>query len=101
MQARVEGVAVLVVPGFIGLVDVLDKDFARIPVVDRAFQEISALQDQDAFAAWRQPLRQRGTAGTRADHDDIVVAINHELCLYMLRRRGPEYVREIGVHQDH
>src|SRR5471030_498299 len=75
VYAGMEGFAVLVVPGFPGLILGLHEDGLRIPVVLLAPQEVAALDQQDALAAGRQAVRQRAAAGAAADDDDVVMAL--------------------------
>ena len=73
VQARVKGLAILAVPGLRRLVAAVHEDLARAPVGGLARQVVAALDDQDALATGRDPLRQRAAARPAADHDQVVV----------------------------
>ena len=77
VQRRAEGVALGVGPGFFGLVDAIDKNRLRTPVQLAARQVVTTLENQDAFARGRHPLRQRRAAGPAADDDEVVMISRH------------------------
>src|SRR5919108_2530845 len=78
----VERLPVLVEPRLVRLVLVADEYRAAVPVVRLAPQVIAALEDEDALAGGRQPVRERAAPGAGPD-DDHVVVLGHE---FLLRR---------------
>src|SRR6516225_5447766 len=70
MDAGLERLAVLVVPGLLCLIAVLGEHRIGAPVFPLARQVAAALDDQDALARRCQPVGERAAAG-----DDDVVAI--------------------------
>src|SRR6516162_3173482 len=77
MDAGMESPAVLAVPGLLRLVFRLDEDGGRVPVVSLAWQEIAALEQQDALASRREPMGERTAAGTGADNDHVITLACH------------------------
>ena len=74
---RVEGLVVLVVPGFGGVVAVVEEDGGGVPVEFFLGEEGAALEDEDALAGAREMKGQGSTASACAD-DDCVVWIRHD-----------------------
>ena len=66
----------LVVPGLVRLVGVLHENLACAVVVEGTLDISAAFEDQDALAAWREPLRERGPAWAGANHDDVVAGLH-------------------------
>src|SRR5215469_4220862 len=87
--------ALLVVPGFLGLVLVVDENGLAIPVVVLPRQIAATLEQQDLLAGRGQLVCERAAARTRAYDDDVVARIRHETSLQSiptaehLRRRLP------------
>src|SRR5258708_10509689 len=79
MHPRLEWGAVLVIPGVLRHIAVLNKYLRRIPVLFLARQIIAAFQDENAFAGGCELQRQRAAARAAPDDDDVIV-IAHE-CL--------------------
>ena len=77
VQAGMEGLAALVVPGLVRLVLAVDEDGLGIPIVRLAFEKVAALQHEDAFARGGEAARQRSPAGAAADHDHIIMVGRH------------------------
>src|SRR6516164_898016 len=77
MDARVERLAVLVMPGLTRLVAVLGEHGVRTPVFSLARQVIAAFEDQDALARWGEPVGERAAAGAAADDDYVVTLSGH------------------------
>ena len=75
VDARLEGLALLVVPRLLRDVAVLDEDLVGVPVLDLARQPVAALEDEDPLARRREVARQRPAAGAAADDDDVVVGV--------------------------
>ena len=75
VDLRLERLALLVVPGVLGHVAVVDEDVVGEPVGRLARQPVAALEQQDPLAGRRQVPRQRAAAGAAAD-DDHVVALH-------------------------
>ena len=84
VQRRTEAVALGVGPGLVCLVDGVNEHRLCAPVQFAAWQIVAALDDQDTFSGGRDPLRQRSTAGPRADHDQVVVSVAHACILRLL-----------------
>ena len=74
VDARLERLAVLVVPGLLWHVLVVHEHDLGVPVLGLAWQPVAALQDQDALAGRGELVSQGAAAGTAADDDDVVVA---------------------------
>ena len=72
----VEGLVVLVVPGFGGVVAVLEEDGGGVPVELFLGKEGAALEDEDAFASARE-MESEGSAACAGADDDCVVWIRH------------------------
>ena len=77
MRPRLKGLALVVVPGVLRDVAVLEKDLVDVPVLFLARQKITAFQEQNAFARRCQPVRQRAAAGAGANDDHIIVLVHH------------------------
>ena len=75
VDARLERLVLVVVPGLLRHVPVLDEDLLRVPVLGFAGQPVAALEDQDPLAGRRQVAGERAAAGTAADDDDVVSAV--------------------------
>src|SRR5262249_10106281 len=69
VYARMERAALLVVPGFLGLVLVVDENGLAIPVVVLPRQIAATLEQQDLLAGRGQLVCERAAARTRA-YDD-------------------------------
>src|SRR5471032_1294606 len=91
VYAGMEGFAVLVVPGFLGLVFGLHEDGFWIPVVLLAAQKVAALDEEDALAAGRQAVRQRAATGAAADDDDVVVALSRTVLCHGVAWSGERW----------
>jgi hypothetical protein len=74
--AGMERLPVLVVPGLVRLVLVLDEDGVRVPVVRLAGQVVAALEEEDALPRRRQSVRERSPSRAGADDDDVVVIVH-------------------------
>src|SRR4051812_20445403 len=72
VDLRLEGVALLVVPGVGRDVAVVDEDALREPVLRLAWQPVAALEQQDPLARRREMARERTPARAGADDDDVV-----------------------------
>ena len=73
VDARMERLAVLVVPSLPGLVLVVDEHGLAVPVVLLARQVAAPFQQQDSLAGRGQLVSKRATASAGADDDDVVV----------------------------
>src|SRR5262249_47761026 len=76
-----KGSTAVVVPGVLRDIAVLEEDYVDIPVLFLTRQKGAALQEQNAFARGCQTVRQRATAGTRADDDHVIVFHGRSLLL--------------------
>ena len=72
VDLRLERLAVLVVPGVLGDVAVVDEDVLRQPVLRLARQPVAALEQQDPLARWREVARERPASGPGADDDHVI-----------------------------
>ncbi len=72
VHARLEGLAVLVVPGVLGDVAVFDEYVLDVPVFPLSLQPVAALEQQDALAQGGELRCQRAAAGPGPDDDDVV-----------------------------
>src|SRR5215472_2644181 len=77
MDARLERVAVLVVPGLVRFVAVVAEHRLGAPVFRLARQPVAAFEDQDALARWSEPVSKRAAAGAAADDDHVITLIGH------------------------
>jgi hypothetical protein len=68
-----EGVAVAVDPLLAAEVALLEEDLGAVPVLRLAGQVSAALQQKDALAGRREPVRERAAARPGADDDYVVV----------------------------
>jgi hypothetical protein len=73
VDAGMEGLAVLVVPGYLRLVLVLDEDGPGAPVVLLAWEVAAPLEQEDFLAGRHELVGKRPPAGAGADDDDVVV----------------------------
>jgi hypothetical protein len=73
MDAGMKVVAILVLPGGLGLVLVFYEDGLRAPVVFLAWEVAVALDHQDSFAARCELVGQCPAAGAGPDDDDVVM----------------------------
>src|SRR5579884_1062886 len=72
---RMKRFAILVTPGFLGLIPGFDVDGSGIPVFLFAAHIIAALEDQDLFAGRCQRISERASAGAGSNHDYVVVSV--------------------------
>ena len=77
MDAGVERLAVLVVPGLSCLVSVLGKDCFGVPIFPFTRQVATAFQDQDALPRRGEAMRECAAAGAASDDDDVVMFSGH------------------------
>lgn len=73
---RMEGFVVFVVPGFGGVVAVIEEDCGGAPVELLLGKEGAALQDEDALAGACE-VKSEGSAASAGADDDCVVWICH------------------------
>ena len=73
---RVQGLVVFVVPGFGGVVAVLEEDGGGVPVEFFLGKEGAALEDEDALAGAGE-VEGEGSAASAGADDDCVVWIGH------------------------
>ena len=78
VDARRERLALVVVPGVLGDVAVLDEDLVGVPVLDLARQPVAALEEEDPEARRGEVPGERPAAGAAADDDDVVVVVAHD-----------------------
>ena len=79
MDARLERLAVLAVPGLLGFVFRFEKDRRSVPILLLARQKIAALQYQYSLARGRQSIGERAASRAGADDDDVVSVGGHDL----------------------
>ena len=84
LRVRLEGGAVLVVPGLARDVAVLQEHLARVPVLGLAGEVAAALEQQDALARRSEPVSERASSRAGAD-DDHVVVVGHGFLLRRVR----------------
>src|SRR6476660_5589066 len=72
MDLRLERRAVGVVPRVVGDVAAVDEHRRRVPVVHLARQEVAAFEQQQLLARRGERVRERSSARTRTDDDDVV-----------------------------
>src|SRR6516225_8917492 len=77
VDAWLERLAVLVMPGLARLVAVLGEHGLRTPVFPLTRQVIAAFEDQDALARRGEAISKRAAAGAAADDDHIVRLNGH------------------------
>ena len=72
VDLRLERRVLLVVPGVLGHVAVVDEDVVGGPVRRLAREPVAALEEEDLLAGGSQVPRERAAAGAGADDDDVV-----------------------------
>src|SRR5262245_8601923 len=72
MNTRLERFPRLVIPGFFGNIAILKEDLFDVPVLLLALQPVAAFEYEDTLARRRQMARQRSTACTATDDNDII-----------------------------
>src|SRR5215510_8342830 len=72
VDARLERLAVLVVPRFFRDIAVVDEHGLRVPVLLFAREPVAALEDEDSLARRRELPRERPATGTTADDDHVI-----------------------------
>ena len=78
VDAGRETLAVLVVPGVLRDVAVLDEDLVGVPVLDLAREPVAAFEDEDPLAGRCQVSGEGPATGATADDDDVeVLAARH------------------------
>src|SRR5262249_26202971 len=77
MNAGMEGTAVLVVPGLLGLVALLAEYRFGIPVLPLARKIAAALEDQDALAGRGEAIGEGVAAGAAAEDDHVIAVVAH------------------------
>lgn len=103
-----EGLVLLVEPLFLGSIPMLNENSLRIPVLGLDRQFLTAFQDQDFLATFRQAVGQRAAAGA-GSHDNEVVMFGfcsgyrlwHRNLFFYLIFFGtpPNYRRDNAVRQ--
>src|SRR5262245_9512595 len=78
MDAGLERLAVLAVPGLLGFVFRFKKDRRSVPILLLARQVIAALQYKYSLACGRQSIGERTASRTGADNDDVVSVGVHD-----------------------
>ena len=71
-----ERLVVFVVPGFGGVVAIVEEDGGGVPVEFFLGEEGAALEDEDALAGARE-MQGQGAAASACADDDCVVGICH------------------------
>ena len=77
VDAGLEPLAPVVVPGLLGDVAVLDEDLVGIPVLDLPGQPVAAFEDEDPLSGWREMAGERAASGAAADNDHVEVLPFH------------------------
>ena len=72
VDLRLERLALLVVPGVLRDVAVVDEDVGGIPVLRFARKPVAALEQEDALTRGREVTREGAAARAGADDDDVV-----------------------------
>ena len=72
VDLRLERRPLLVVPGVLGHVAVVDEDVVGGPVRRLAREPVASLEEQDLLAGGCQVASERSSAGAAADDDDVV-----------------------------
>src|SRR5262249_39455568 len=88
VHARLERLAVLVVPGVFGYITVLDEHLFGVPVLRFARHPAAAFEQQDLLAGRCQVISQRAAAGAAANDDDIVGSRHGLLLLHGWRNEA-------------
>ena len=73
-----EFLAVLIEPGFFGVVVGVHIDDLRVPVCFLAGNVVAALKNQDPLSGWRQVVGEGSTAGAGSDDDHVVMIVRHD-----------------------
>ena len=92
---RMERLAVLVLPHFLGVVLRLDVDRPRAPVVLLAADVVAALEQQDPLAGRGEVIGERAAARAGADDDHVVV--RHAGALISDPGRANADIRKVGA----
>src|SRR5262249_32982325 len=79
MDAGLERLAVLAVPGLLGFVFRFEKHRRGVPILLLARQKIAALQYQYSLACRRQSIGECPASRPGADNDDVVPVDGHDL----------------------
>src|SRR5262249_42444112 len=77
VDSGMERAAILAVPGLFRLILCIDEDSGGIPIFSFPRQKVTAFQDQDALAAWREPMREGTSPRARADDDAVIMLAGH------------------------
>src|SRR5271166_2896198 len=75
---RLEFLAILIKPGFFGVVVGVDVDDLRIPVCFLARNVVAALKDQYSLSGRRQVIGERSTTRAGSDDDHVVSIVSHD-----------------------
>src|ERR1700758_651257 len=70
--------AVLVQPGFLGVVVCIHVDDLRVPVCFLARNVVAPLQNKDPLPRWRQAVGERSAASAGSDDDYVVTIVSHD-----------------------
>ena len=70
--------AVLIEPGFLGVVVGVHVDDLRVPVRFLAGNVVAALKNQDPLSGWRQVVGERSAASAGSDDDYVVAIVGHD-----------------------
>src|SRR4029450_4545122 len=83
---RMERLPFTILPNFIGMIAVLDKDRFGIPVFFLLRQKGAAFQDEDAFPTRSKPLRASAPTRPGADNDNVEMVRVHRAFLCRLTK---------------
>ena len=78
---RMERLPFAILPNFIGMIAILDKDRFGIPVFFLLRQKGAAFQDENAFPTRSKALRESAATGPGADNDNVEMVRVHRAFL--------------------
>src|SRR4029079_1924538 len=78
---RMERLPFAILPNFIGMIAILDKDRFGIPVFFLLRQKGAAFQDENAFPTRSKALRESAATGPGADNDNVETVRVHRAFL--------------------
>ena len=77
-----EGFALAILPDFVGMVAVLEKNRLGVPILLFLWQKSAAFEEENALSTGSETLGESTSARARPDDDDVVMVCAHRFCVW-------------------